>query len=329
MKTGLKFVLMLTCGLALTGQEVISTHSGLIHFVDGYGATLNGLLVSPKMGEFPLMKDGEALESDNARIEVLLNPGVFLRMDEHSSIKMVSNRLSNTRVELLTGSAVLELDDLQKDNNLMLLFGDAKITPNKHGLYRLDVAERRFRVFEGEALVIRGDQTAEVKAGRQIDFGAVLATTKFNRKTTDVLDNWAAARSQRIARANITSANMVSRGGTSSYTNSSWVWNPIYGLLTYLPARGYGYNPYGWLIYSPRTIGDFYQGYQSSQPSYSASNAGVDNRSSVVNNSMSNVASASSNPNVVAAPAQAAPAAAAVSAVSRASVPSGGGGHGR
>jgi hypothetical protein len=328
MKTKLSFALALFCGSILSAQNVISAHSGLIHFVEGYGTTLDGALVAPKAGEFPLMRDGQTLATEESRVEVLLTPGAFLRLAEQSSLKMVTTRLSDTRAELLTGSAVLELDEVQKGNNLMLLFHGAKITPLKHGLYRLDANENRFRVFEGEAQVLQGQQTAEVKTGHQIEFGAVLANGKFNRKTTDALDAWAAVRSERIAQANLVSANMMSRGGaSSSYTNSSWVWNPIYELLTYLPARGYGYNPYGWMIYSPQTVVNFYNGYQQQQPStYSANNSSIDSRGSISNASMSNGA-ASSNPNVVAAPAASAPAA--MTSMSRGSVSSSGGGQGR
>ncbi len=326
MKTKLSFALALTCGSMLSAQNVISAHSGLIHFVEGYGTTLDGMLVAPKAGEFPLMKDGQTLATEESRVEVLLTPGAFLRLAEQSSLKMVTTRLSDTRAELLTGSAVLELDEVQKGNNLMLLFHGAKITPLKHGLYRLDANENRFRVFEGEAQVLQGEQTAQVKAGHQIEFGAVLADGKFNRKTTDALDGWAGARSERIAQANLVSANMMSRGGaSSSYTNSSWVWNPFYGLLTYLPAKGYGYNPYGWMIYSPRTVVNFYNGSQQLS-TYSASNASINSRGSISNASMSNGA-VSSNPNVVAAPAASAPAA--MTSMSRGSVSSGGGGRGR
>jgi hypothetical protein len=321
MKATLNFVLVLFCGSIVSAQNVISTHAGVIHYVEGYGTTLEGLLVAPKTGEFPLMRDGQTLATEESRVEVLLNPGAFLRLAEHSSLKMPSTKLSDTRVELLTGSAILELDELQKGNNLMLLFRGAKITPLKHGLYRLDANENRFRVLQGEAQVIQGDQTAEVKAGHQIEFGAVLASGKFNRKTADSLDAWAAYRSEQIAEANVASANMVRRGGASSYTSSSWVWNPDYGLLTYVPARGYGYNPYGWRFYSPGTVVNFYNTYQ--QPaSYSASNGSIDTRGSISSNT-----AVSANPNVVAAPATSAPAA--MTSMSRGSVSSNGGGAGR
>ena len=143
-------------------------------------------------------------------------------------------------------------------------------------------------MFDGEAQVIQNDQTAQVKSGHQIEFGAIFLASKFDRKVGDSLDGWAANRSQRIAQANVTAANMVSSGsGASSYTSSNWVWNPYFGLFTYLPYSGFGYNPYGWTIYSPRTV-SYYYAYQ--QPAY---NNGRNNGSGFNNTSGGNSGSTS------------------------------------
>jgi hypothetical protein len=254
----------------LWAQNVISARSGLIHYVEG-NVTLEGQKVKPKNGEFPIVEKGQTLATEDARAEVLLTPGVFLRLGSQSSFKMVSNLLSDTRLEVLSGTAIIEVDELPKGNSVVVMYHDARISPLKHGLYRLDVADNRFRVFDGEAQVVQGDQTSQVKAGHQIEFGSVFLAGKFDRKVGDNLDSWAANRSQRIAQANLTAANMVSSGsgGASSYTSSNWVWNPYFGLFTYLPSSGFGYNPYGWAIYSPRTVG-YYYAYQ--QPAYYGGN---------------------------------------------------------
>ncbi len=325
MRTNTCLALALAAVPSLWAQNVISARSGLIHYAEG-NVTLEGQKVKPKNGEFPIVAEGQTLATDDARAEVLLTPGVFLRLGGQSSFKMVSNHLSDTKVEVPQGSAIIEVDELLKGNSVQVLYHDVKISPLKHGLYRLDASENRFRVFEGEAQVIQGDQTAQVKGGHQIEFGAVFLASKFNHKVGDNLDAWAAARSQRIAQANFTSASMMSRGGSSAYTNSNWVWNPYFGLFTYLPASGYGYNPYGWMIYSPRTVVYYYnnqQGYQQgSNSAYSASNGSIDsgNRGSISNSGM-----ASSNAAVVSAPAPSMGSA----GMSRGSVSSGGGARGR
>ena len=257
MRTRLYFALTLASMSGLWAQKVISARSGLIHNLEGNGTTLDGSPVTPKQGVFPMMAEGQVLATQEGRVELLLSPGVFLRMDEQSSIKMVSNKLADTRVEILSGSAIVEMDETEKGTSTMLLFHGAKITPLKHGLYRVDADQNRVRVFDGEAQVLQGDDTAVVKAGHQVEFGAVLATAKFDRKVADPLDQWSAERSQEIARVNLASANAVRNAGKNSYNsyvNSGWYYNPYYSMFSYLPAYGYGYSPYGWALYSPQTI---------------------------------------------------------------------------
>jgi hypothetical protein len=286
-------------GTGMFAQNVISAKSGLIHHIEGDRVTLEGKQIKPKAGEFPIMKDGETLATEDAMAEVLLTPGVFLRLGNHASFKMVSNQLSDTRVEILTGSAILEVEEIAKGNSVMLLFGDSKITPLKHGLYRMDAKENRFRVYDGEAQVIRGADTMQVKGGKQIEFSAILVASKFDRKEVDSLDIWASEQSRRIAQANFTSANAMRRGGSSSNGYlGGWVWNPYYDLFTFVPGRGYGYNPYGWVIYSPRTVVYYYGNPALSTGNNSpwqASNASIgDNRGAMSTNS----AVVSSNPSV-------------------------------
>lgn len=319
MRTNICLALALAAGSGVWAQNVISARSGLIHYVDG-NVMLDGEKVRPKNGEFPVVNEGQVLSTGNSKAEVLLTPGVFLRLGEQSSFKMVASHLSDTRLAVLSGSAIVEVDELLKGNSVTVQFKDASISPLKHGLYRLDADENRFRVFDGEAQVLQNDQTTVVKGGRQVEFGAVLATSKFDRKHGDALDVWASNRSERIARANFTSANMVSRGGTSAYTGSNWVWNPYFGLFTFLPAYGYGYNPYGWMLFSPRTVVYYYYQQPASYSPYSAANASIQNPG---RGSLSGDPIATSNPGVTAV--RSASPSAAAPAMSRGGVSSGGG----
>src|SRR5580704_964030 len=119
------------------GQSAISAHSGMIHYVEGQ-ALLEGQPVDPKFGEFPEVKNNQVLETAEGRVEVLLTPGVFLRMAENSGFKMLSNRLSDTAFEVLSGSVIVEVDELLKDNAITIRYKDATIALAKQGLYRVD-----------------------------------------------------------------------------------------------------------------------------------------------------------------------------------------------
>jgi hypothetical protein len=213
----------------------------------------------------------QTLSTGEGRVEVLLTPGVFLRLAEDSSFKMLSNKLADTSLEVVSGSALIEVDELLKDNSLQIKVKDSSIELSKHGLYRFDADTARLRVYDGEALVTSGTQTVTARKGRQVDLNGVLVASNFDPKTTDPFYRWASRRSSYIATANVSSARAAGNqgllstgyGSGSAYGNAygNWAWNPWYGMFTYLPGSGYGYNPFGWAFYSPYTVGYLYNPY--------------------------------------------------------------------
>src|SRR5579864_3030907 len=100
---------VLVAGSAFAQQYVISAHSGVVQYVEGT-AYINDNQVDPKFGQFPDIKENQVLRTEEGRAEILLTPGAFLRLSENSSIRMVSNKLTDTRIEILTGSAMVECD---------------------------------------------------------------------------------------------------------------------------------------------------------------------------------------------------------------------------
>src|SRR5713226_2158418 len=126
-------------GLPALAQSVISAHSGLVHYVEGR-VLLDGKPVEVKITSFPEIKEGKELRTEDGRAEVLLNPGVFLRMGENSALRMVSAKLSDSRVEFLYGSMIIESsgDFAQKDDSVSILYKSASVNLRKKGIYRFD-----------------------------------------------------------------------------------------------------------------------------------------------------------------------------------------------
>src|SRR6516164_431312 len=87
--------------LPAAGQSVISTHSGVVHFFEG-AVYLNDQPLESHLGKFPTIPQGGELRTAKGRAEVLLTPGVFIRVGEQSAIRLVANQLSDTRIELMT-----------------------------------------------------------------------------------------------------------------------------------------------------------------------------------------------------------------------------------
>ena len=126
----LSIILISLAAVSAWGQNAISARSGMVNHVEGQ-VLLDGKTVEPKFGEFPQVNNEQILSTGEGRVEVLLTPGVFLRMAENSSFKMLSNKLSDTAVELQSGSAMIEVDELLKDNAITLHFKDATVSLTK------------------------------------------------------------------------------------------------------------------------------------------------------------------------------------------------------
>src|SRR5437763_853284 len=115
--------LVATCGFA---QSVVSAHFGVIYYTEGK-VFVADKGYETKTAEFGNLKENSILKVEEGRAEVLLTPGVFLRIGENSSVRMVSNRLSDTRVEVLSGEALVECDELLPDNQVTVLYKDASV----------------------------------------------------------------------------------------------------------------------------------------------------------------------------------------------------------
>jgi hypothetical protein len=272
--------LCVTLGTLMAGsacaQYVISSHSGVIQYVEGR-ALLADKPVEPKFGQFPDIKENQEFRTEDGRAEVLLTPGVFLRLGENSSIRMLSTRLTDTRVEVLSGSAIIESNEIPKDNAIELLYKKESIRLQKQGLYRLDSEPARFQVFEGEAVVTDASGQLTLRGGKQTNLAGVLMAENFDRKADDqdALYRWSDRRASYVAQANVASASSASAsgGGYGNYGGygftglgyggfgynpaflGGWAFNPMFGMYTYLPYSGFGYSPFGYTYYSPGTVG--------------------------------------------------------------------------
>jgi hypothetical protein len=238
------------------GQNALSAHSGMIHYVEGR-VLLDGQVVEPKVTEFPEVKNDQTLATEEGRAEVLLTPGVFLRLSEDSSFKMISNRLSDTSFEVVSGNALIEVMELLKDNAITVQFKGSTASLEKRGLYRFDADAGKLRVYDGELNVNVGEQNIVAKKGKEVAVGDTLTASNFEVKDTDPFYRWAERRSEYIATANVSSARQAGSLGLLA-SSGSWAYNPWYGMFTYLPGSGYGYSPFGWSYFSPLTVGNYY-----------------------------------------------------------------------
>ncbi|MGA2326741.1 MAG: hypothetical protein ABSH05_10700 [Bryobacteraceae bacterium] len=256
-------------------QSVISAKAGQINYLDGK-VFLEDKEVLSKSGLFPQMKTNQELKTEDSRAEVLLSPGVFLRVGENSRIKMLSDRLEDTRLELFGGSIIVEGGALVKGDTVTLVYKNAVVTLVRNGLYRLDSEPAQLRVYDGEALVEQAGQTATVKKAHLLLLNGLMLAEKFDNKTGDALYRWARRRAEDLAMANPSAARSASYRGL---LYNSWLYNPDFGMFTFVPCRGVYTSFWGYQYWSPTQVWSVYNpswpsnsgGYSDSSRAYSSS----------------------------------------------------------
>ena len=241
---------------------------GTINYIEGQ-ATLNGQPVAANTRAE--LAQGQTVATANGKVEVLLTPGVFLRLGENSSLTMVSPDLTKTEVQLNSGRAEVEVDQIYKQNDLLIDEGSTQTKLLDHGLYAFDANSATLRVFDGKAAVSPSEDATKwitVKGGHQLALnGSAAKTNDFDRKeiaTADPLYNWSKLRSEYLGEANL---NLAERYAGTSGFYPGWFWDPALYSYTWLPGDGLFMNPFGYGFYSPYYIfggGMIYAGYARS-----------------------------------------------------------------
>ena len=237
--------------LRADGQSVISTRSGIVHFLEG-SVYLGDQLLESHPGKFSIVPKGGELRTAEGRAEVLLTPGVFVRIGERSAIRLVDNELAHTRVELLSGSEVVDSAGPTSSTSVTLIYGNWAVRFLERGIYRVDSDPPRLWVFQGRAEVRTGtDETLSVGQGVNVPFTPVLVPEQTIAPPRDALSDWAEGRQQSISADNAIAANIqdpasldASSSGLDSFTHF-----PMLGLPPVGPGLTTSYSPVG--LYQP------------------------------------------------------------------------------
>jgi hypothetical protein len=259
----LSLVTLLAPALML-GQSANPAVPGTLNYVEGQ-VSINGQVVNELSDGSTQLHEGQVLATGNGRAEILLTPGVFLRLGDNSAASMVSPNLARTEVELLKGRADVEVDQLYKQNDLLVKVQGDETRLLKTGLYAFNFESGTVRVFDGEASVlpVSGQQKpVVVKKGHELAVnGEREKPTDFDEKTSeDALYNWSSLRSQYLGEANVQLASAYE--GAPAFA-PGWFWDAgLYG-YTWLPGYGAFFNPFGYGFYSPYYLygGGFVYGY--------------------------------------------------------------------
>jgi hypothetical protein len=245
-------------------RMVISARAGGVNAVTG-GATVR----THGNTEWELLTVKEDLETGDSvktgfdgRVEMLLNPGSYLRLGANSEFELTNNSLDNLEIRLIRGTAIVEAtgaDDSQLQINIST--PHTKLAIVRRGLYRLNVVpgdNTELIVRKGRVMLDRSQ--TKITGGNKVVFSSdtflVAKLQKAEKNAVDSLDAWSKERSEVVAQANrkirqremtALMAGMRDRWFNSFSASSAgfWYFNPRFGCYTFVPYFGGWGSPYG------------------------------------------------------------------------------------
>lgn len=232
---------------------------GTVNYVEGQVAIGNQSLDAQAVGATTL-QPGQELTTDNGKAEVLLTPGVFLRVDSQSAVQLVAGSLTNTEINVEQGRAMVEVTEIHSQNDLRITEDGIPVRLVKNGLYDFDAAQNQVRVFSGKATLMDGDHEVNIDGGHMVDLNTSdrLKAHSFDKGAYEQSDlyRWSSLRSQYLAQANADAARTYVVNGVygPGWVGGGWYWSPWFGAYTYVPADGIFYSPFGWGFYSPLVV---------------------------------------------------------------------------
>jgi hypothetical protein len=256
-KRGWQAVLVLLATASLGAAETTTMPPpGTLNYVEGQVA-VNGQSQSAKSVGSTMLEAGQVLDTHNGYAELLLTPGVFLRVGHNGEVKMISPGLADTRIRLESGSATVEVDQLFKENNLDVLVDGATAKIEKKGLYDFNANQPSVSVLDGKARVSENDQQVTLKKGHEVLLASAqpFKAQKLDRKLveSDPLYRWSKLRSKYASEASVEAANTVIVNG--GWYGPGWYWDPFWGFWSFLPGDGILWGPFGWGFFSPGWVG--------------------------------------------------------------------------
>lgn len=244
---------------ALAASDAHSALPGTLNYVEGQANIGSNTLNAGSLGS-AMLEPGQTLNTGNGKAEILLTPGVFLRVDGDSAVKMISPSITNTRIQLEQGRAMLEVAELHDQNHLFVREDGFDTQLVKKGLYEFDADKQQILVFDGKAHVQDGDRIVSVKAGKKVDLNdtGTLKAHSFDKEDYKQSDlyQWSSLRSNYLAEANVDAARVYVADGYygPGWIGSGWYWAPGFGGYTFIPADGILYSPFGCGFYSPLVV---------------------------------------------------------------------------
>ncbi|HLI85720.1 MAG TPA: FecR domain-containing protein [Bryobacteraceae bacterium] len=238
------------------GTQNLVAQPGAVNYVEG-SVTLDGRAITNSSVGSAEVDQGQVIATTQGKAEILLTPGIFLRLDDNSALRMVSNSLTNTQVQLQSGRAMVEVDMIAPENRVTVVDNGYTTQLLKKGLYLFDEKIPLVAVYDGKATVLADDRKIELGKGHQLNLTADVAhmkAQKFDTQQTSELYAWSKLRSQYMAQASIASAQTIYVENPAWWYGTGWYWNPWFASWAFVPGAGYFWGPFGYGFFAPPVV---------------------------------------------------------------------------
>jgi len=244
-------------------ENANSARSGSINYVEGQVSMGTQPLSSDSVGSTEL-DTHQSLTTQSGKVEILLKPGIFLRVADNSSVKMLSPDLANTDIALDKGRALVEVVEAReidrflveqgaprKDIYIRIRIGETSARISRKGVYEFDADHNQIRVFSGKAEVNTRYRKVNLTQGREININGKVKAQAFDPKQyADDFYRWCGLRSGYLSEANVEVASIYVGKGPG-WSGPGWYWDRWSEAYTFIPGYGIFYSPFGWGFYSP------------------------------------------------------------------------------
>ncbi len=258
----------IVCGFLTAAQHampqagVISARPGGINYIEGSAFLNDRPIASDTVGR-TFLHPNDTLSTDLGKVEVLLTPGVFLRIGDNSQIRMTSNSLIDVQLQLNRGEAMIDVDELVKENKIQIVDHGGSIVIEKPGLYRIMADDPpTAAVITGKIDVYFEDKKVTVGKGHQAVIAENLPEQKFDSRKEDELYAWSNVRSEYDAAASLQSARSLTANnvygplGVGGGYGPGWFWNDMFDSWAWLPGGDLGFfSPFGYGFFGPGAVG--------------------------------------------------------------------------
>jgi FecR-like protein len=262
------------CYAQTRDKFVISARAGGINAVSGQatvqardGSDWQQLTIKNDLDAGDVVRTGA-----DGRVEILLNPGSYLRLAENSQFELADNSLQNLEIRLLKGTAIVEATGADETELLInITTPHTKLAIVRGGLYRLNVIpDETTELFVRKGRVLLGDSHTKIKGGDKVTFsGTAFSVAKLDKKEKDSFDQWSKERAESLVQVNRRISGRMVNAFLANFSDDwfhrnllgrsgFWLFNPRSGCFTFVPFYlGWG-SPYGTTYSSVFYSGNYY-----------------------------------------------------------------------